>query len=320
MKVVSQGLSDGSIVHREDVYDGLENAPEAFIGMLHGKKLRQSPGMADSRGLIEGENYYGEGLLDRCLPHHLRSGKARRLRSACRAPPLRPRVAAFLCRNGAIEVHEDGVRERTVIVEFDSFDQARAAYHAAALSASTYCFGRRRRARPSHRRRNRGSGATSSLRLKLQNAVNTMPWINLTLRRGALSKNVQHAMMARLTETLMWWEKVPDTPKARSIMKGWVYEVDADADYNAGRPGSRKAVLFRGSQDTYRQARRAIQGRADPRLHTQVVLDAEGAPNIPENARRVWVTINEIKREDWGVGGHTDWLRGLYERVGRDRR
>ena len=40
-----------------------------------------------------------------------------------------------------------------------------------------------------------------------------------------------------------------------------------------------------------------------------MVLDAEGAPNIPENARRVWVTIHEIKREDWGIGGHTDWLR-----------
>jgi hypothetical protein len=23
----------------------------------------------------------------------------------------------------------------------------------------------------------------------------------------------------------------------------------------------------------------------------------------------VWVTINEIKRDDWGIGGHTDWLR-----------
>jgi hypothetical protein len=39
----------------------------------------------------------------------------------------------------------------------------------------------------------------------------TMPWINSTLRRGALSKPVQHAMMTKLTEVLMWWEKVPDT-------------------------------------------------------------------------------------------------------------
>jgi hypothetical protein len=27
------------------------------------------------------------------------------------------------------------------------------------------------------------------------------------------------------------------------------------------------------------------------------------------NARRVWVTINELKAEDWGIGCHTDWLR-----------
>ena len=44
-----------------------------------------------------------------------------------------------------------------------------------------------------------------------------MPWINLTLRRGALSKPTQHAMMAKLTEVLMWWEKVPDTPAAQEV-------------------------------------------------------------------------------------------------------
>ena len=42
---------------------------------------------------------------------------------------------------------------------------------------------------------------------------------------------------------------------------------------------------------------------------TQVILEAEGAQNTPENVRRVWVTINEIKPDDWGIGGHTDWLR-----------
>jgi hypothetical protein len=44
---------------------------------------------------------------------------------------------------------------------------------------------------------------------RFPNEVIVMPWINLTLRRGALSKSVQHALMARLTDTLMWWEKVP---------------------------------------------------------------------------------------------------------------
>jgi phenylpyruvate tautomerase PptA (4-oxalocrotonate tautomerase family) len=95
--------------------------------------------------------------------------------------------------------------------------------------------------------------------------------------------------MAKLTDVLMWWEKEPDTPKARGIMKGWVYEVDADADYSGGRPDHDKPGLIRD--------------------FTQVILDAENATSTPENARRVWVTIHEIKRDDWGVGGHTDWLR-----------
>jgi phenylpyruvate tautomerase PptA (4-oxalocrotonate tautomerase family) len=42
-----------------------------------------------------------------------------------------------------------------------------------------------------------------------------MPWINLTFRHGALSKEKQHALMADLTSALMFWEKVPDTPTAR---------------------------------------------------------------------------------------------------------
>jgi len=39
LKTVSKGLSDGSIVYREDIYDGLENAPAAFIGMLRGENF-----------------------------------------------------------------------------------------------------------------------------------------------------------------------------------------------------------------------------------------------------------------------------------------
>ena len=135
-----------------------------------------------------------------------------------------------------------------------------------------------------------------------------MPWINLTLRRGALSKPIQHAMMAKLTEALMWWEKVPNTPKARGIMKGWVYEVAEDSDYVAGSNKHDKACYFIeiripiGRLDLL-----AKQGLI--RDFTAVVLEADGAGHAPENARRVWVTIQEIKQEDWGVGGHTDWLR-----------
>src|ERR1700733_3019288 len=135
-----------------------------------------------------------------------------------------------------------------------------------------------------------------------------MPWINLTLRRGALAKPVQHAVMAKLTEVLMWWEKVPDTPVARRIMKGWVYEVDADADYSAGTPEHERPFYFieiripLGRLDLL-----AKQGLI--RDFTSVVLEAGGLDDLPKDTQLSWVTINELKAEDWGIGGHTDWLR-----------
>jgi phenylpyruvate tautomerase PptA (4-oxalocrotonate tautomerase family) len=135
-----------------------------------------------------------------------------------------------------------------------------------------------------------------------------MPWINLTLRCGALPRSAQHAVMAKLTEILMWWEKVPDTPTARSIMKGWVYEVAEDADYSAGSPAHEKPFYFVEIRiPINRLDLLAKQGLI--RDFTRVVLEAENSANTPENARRVWVTINELKPEDWGIGGHTDWLR-----------
>jgi phenylpyruvate tautomerase PptA (4-oxalocrotonate tautomerase family) len=127
-----------------------------------------------------------------------------------------------------------------------------------------------------------------------------MPWINLTLRRGALPKPVQHAMMA------MWWEKVPDTPTARRIMKGW--KVADDADYNAGSPDHDEPFYFLEIRiPINRLDLLAKQGLI--RGFTSVVFEAEGSDNTPDNARRVWVTINELKADDWGIGGHTDWLR-----------
>jgi NADPH-dependent curcumin reductase len=39
LKVVSAGIADGRIRYREDVTDGLENAPAAFMGLLQGKNF-----------------------------------------------------------------------------------------------------------------------------------------------------------------------------------------------------------------------------------------------------------------------------------------
>jgi phenylpyruvate tautomerase PptA (4-oxalocrotonate tautomerase family) len=135
-----------------------------------------------------------------------------------------------------------------------------------------------------------------------------MPWINLTMRRGALTKHMQHAVMAKLTDALMFWEKIPDTTEARKKMKGWVYEVAEDADYNGGSPSHQSPFYF--------IEVRLPAGRFDvlTKRHmmldfTKIVLLAEGQPLLPEAASRVWVTILEIKEDDWGIGGHTDWLR-----------
>ncbi len=135
-----------------------------------------------------------------------------------------------------------------------------------------------------------------------------MPWINMTVRRGAISKSTQHALMARLTEVLMWWEKVPDTPKARKIMRGWIYEVDQDADYCGGQPDHQKPYYW--VEIRIPIDRLDVLAKAGLiRDFTEAILASEGAQSLPEEARRVWVTIYELKRDDWGIGGHTDWLR-----------
>mgnify|MGYP003661009929 FL=1 len=39
MKDVSGWIRDGKLKYREDIVKGLENAPEAFIGLLQGKNF-----------------------------------------------------------------------------------------------------------------------------------------------------------------------------------------------------------------------------------------------------------------------------------------
>ena len=39
LRDVSAWLREGRVKYREDIVDGLENAPEAFIGMLEGRNF-----------------------------------------------------------------------------------------------------------------------------------------------------------------------------------------------------------------------------------------------------------------------------------------
>jgi phenylpyruvate tautomerase PptA (4-oxalocrotonate tautomerase family) len=42
---------------------------------------------------------------------------------------------------------------------------------------------------------------------------------------------------------------------------------------------------------------------------TKIIMLAEGKAYFSDDANRVWVHIVELQCEDWGIGGHTDWLR-----------
>lgn len=135
-----------------------------------------------------------------------------------------------------------------------------------------------------------------------------MPWINLTARRGALTPEKRHALFADLTSALMFWEKVPDTPEARKFMKGWYYEVAEDADYNSGKHGHEKPFYF--IEVRMPAGRLSTLDRFGiMRDFTKLVMTAEGSDMCPDNTRRVWVTIVDIERDNWGIGGSTDWLR-----------
>src|ERR1700688_4693180 len=129
-----------------------------------------------------------------------------------------------------------------------------------------------------------------------------MPWINLTLRRGAFTKNVQHAVMAKLTDALMFWEKIPDTPDARKMTMGWVYEVAEDSDYNSGSPYHEDPFYF----IEVRLMGRRFDGLTKQHLiwdFTKISMLAEGRPTFPAERNRVWVPTFELQSDPGGIGG-----------------
>ena len=56
-------------------------------------------------------------------------------------PALEAAGGRPLSRDGTIEVHEAGIPARTLLIEFSSFDQARAAYRSAPYQAALVALG-----------------------------------------------------------------------------------------------------------------------------------------------------------------------------------
>jgi uncharacterized protein (DUF1330 family) len=57
------------------------------------------------------------------------------------SPALEAAGGRPVSRDGTIEVHEAGMRARTVLIEFSSFDQARAAYQSPLYQAALVALG-----------------------------------------------------------------------------------------------------------------------------------------------------------------------------------
>ncbi|WP_162600795.1 hypothetical protein [Paraburkholderia sp. C35] len=129
-----------------------------------------------------------------------------------------------------------------------------------------------------------------------------MPMIDLTLPRGALSADKLEDLMHRAIKTLMFWEKIPDTPEARNIAWATVNEVDSRHMVVGGLPPERPRYRFRVHTIQGLMDEGAISGVM--RDLTKLVLEIEGSEHNPDNAGRVWVIVREYPRSHWGIGGY----------------
>ena len=83
---------------------------------------------------------HAESLLDCLLSLDFRSAKGSRLRQA-RAGSDRAFGARYVARGNAVAAHEDGRKERVVITEFPSLEQATAAYDSPAYQDALKALG-----------------------------------------------------------------------------------------------------------------------------------------------------------------------------------
>ena len=128
-----------------------------------------------------------------------------------------------------------------------------------------------------------------------------MPMIELSLTRGALSEEKLQLLMHRATKTLMWWEKIPDTPEARRIAWSFASEFEPGRLFIGGQPPLKPR---------YRYRVHTIEGLMDDRAKqgvmrdlTRLTLEFEGAPQDDENRARVWCLLHEYPRANWGIAG-----------------
>jgi phenylpyruvate tautomerase PptA (4-oxalocrotonate tautomerase family) len=128
-----------------------------------------------------------------------------------------------------------------------------------------------------------------------------MPMIELSLSAGALSDSKLKTLLHRATKTLMWWEKIPDTTAARAIAWSFANEFPPGRLAIGGLPSNKPRYRFTVSTIEGLMDDRAKQGVM--RDLTRLALEIEGAPIDAQNMARVWVLLQELPRNSWGIAG-----------------
>jgi phenylpyruvate tautomerase PptA (4-oxalocrotonate tautomerase family) len=143
-----------------------------------------------------------------------------------------------------------------------------------------------------------------------------VPMIDLTLPAGALGDEAKRGLVASLVETVARWEGMADDPRVAATVWTFLNELPPDAIGVAGQPAT---------EPRYRVQITVAEGTLDERRTegliadvTREVLEAEGSPNEPAHAARVWCHLHELPDGNWGAVGKVWRLQDIAEFAGID--
>jgi phenylpyruvate tautomerase PptA (4-oxalocrotonate tautomerase family) len=127
-----------------------------------------------------------------------------------------------------------------------------------------------------------------------------MPKIDLTYSAGALSPEAKAELPSKLANTLLKWEKAPDTEFFRSISWTNVHELAPDSSHDGNGPSKRPRFVI---DVTTPAGALSDRRRAEmTKEMTEQVLDAAGL-DAERDGLRVWVLMHEVAEGSWGAAG-----------------
>jgi phenylpyruvate tautomerase PptA (4-oxalocrotonate tautomerase family) len=127
-----------------------------------------------------------------------------------------------------------------------------------------------------------------------------MPKIDLTYSAGALSPEAKAELPSKLANTLLKWEKAPDTEFFRSISWTHVNELAPDSTHDGNGPDAPAHFVI---DVTTPEGALSDRRRAEmTKEMTEQVLEAAEL-SAEQDGIRVWVLMHEVTEGSWGAAG-----------------